>query len=117
LAPTDRADRILIRGELPWISFAFCSVCTRRLAIRRFSRLGEQVGTCCGQPVIASPMGARDLVPRTDRAECRDAPLSQLGVSPGFALTVLCEDRATYVFVGTPPRLDVTNGTLTKETD
>ncbi|NOX56212.1 MAG: hypothetical protein GXP27_17570 [Planctomycetes bacterium] len=97
-------------GEQSWIRSAVCERCGQRHPVRRFGEVGEQVGICsCGGPLIATPMGVRHLISSVDVEAQRHVPLGQLGFRSGAALGLLCENKATYVFVGPPPYL--TEGT------
>jgi hypothetical protein len=93
-----------VQGELPWVSFTVCPSCeSSSIPVRRFGRPGETLGRCaCGEPLVASPIGIRSVLPSEDFRLCRDLPLSQLGLRSGQAIGVLADDHWTYYFVGDP---------------
>jgi hypothetical protein len=93
-----------IQGELPWVSFTVCPNCeSYMIPVRRFGRPGETLGRCtCGEPLVASPVGIRSVLPSEDLRRCRGLPLSQLGLEPGAAVGISQADQWTYYFVGDP---------------
>lgn len=110
LAGRAQGDATLIQGELPWISFTICPKCERRPnPVRRFGRAGESLGHCvCGEPLVASPIGVRSMIPSEDVRCSRDLALSKLGLPSGSAVGISTNDHWTYYFVG-KPRLPITS--------
>lgn len=98
-----------IQGELPWLSFTVCPHCNRNsIPVRRFGRPGQTLNHCkCGQPLVASPIGTRSVLPSDDFQHCRDLPLSHLGLEPGAAVGISVDDQWTCFFVGTPELITV----------
>jgi hypothetical protein len=98
-------DRVQIHGERAWMSFALCGGCLRKVPVRRFAAAGEALGDCrCAEPLVASPIGARHVLPPADLQAVWEMPLSALSVRPGEAIgvSVLDPDENTYLFVGEP---------------
>lgn len=88
-----------VRSEVPWISFAICPVCCRQTTVRRFARLGSEVGRCdCGQPLPAGPQGARSVVPLADLQACWDCSFADLGLLDCEAVGMMAEDEWFYFF-------------------
>ncbi|MGE0607279.1 MAG: ThiF family adenylyltransferase [Pirellulales bacterium] len=96
-------DLLQVRGEQPWFSWAGCTECNRRAAVRSFARMGETLRTCeCGSDVLAAgSTGWRSVLPAADLRDCWRLPLSELGFAPGQALGFAREEEWTYVFFDT----------------
>jgi molybdopterin/thiamine biosynthesis adenylyltransferase len=100
----DGPDGLLVRGELPWISFSLCPGCGKLAPIRRFGRPGSTLEPCsCGEDRTATPVGVRSILPREDLNACLDVPLHDLGVPPGAAVALSRGDEWTYFFTPFQP--------------
>ena len=94
------APLLQVRGETPWIGFALCASCGKQQTVRRFARLGQDVGNCaCGAGLTAGPLGMRSLIPTADLRAVWDAPLDALGVEDGAAIGMAPEEAWTWFFV------------------
>jgi hypothetical protein len=93
-----------IRGERPWIAFTLCGGCGKQHEVRRFARLGTEVGQCaCGQPVVAGPLGMQSGLSGTALTDCWDQSLAALGVGPGEAISIADDDFETLLFLAGGP--------------
>ena len=82
------------------------------LAPRAF---GMGLGGCrCGGALIASPVGARSILPWKDVEACWKKPLPELGLEPGEALGVSSGDGWTYFFLPGEPGLELAQPTVAK---
>lgn len=89
----------LIKSELDWIRFTFCSACRRRVDVCRFGRLDESLGVCvCGEPLKAVPQGVRSIVPPEDLDWVGDKPLAEIGLDGGHAIGIQQGESWHYVF-------------------
>ena len=69
------------------------------MAVQRFARIGEWLGSCeCGSDLTAGAAGWRSVLPAADLRDCWDRPLADLGIQPGAALGFAEADDWTYVF-------------------
>lgn len=90
-----------VRTEVPWVRFARCSACGRRVPRRCFARPGAEAGRCrCGAVMTASPVGMCSVIPSEDVLACQDTPLDSLGVVDAVGLN--SGDGWSYCFFPTP---------------
>ena len=103
-----------VRGEAHWLSEVLCQACGKSSPVRRFARtFGMGLGTCrCGGALIASPVGARSILPWKDVEACWEKPLPELGLEPGEALGVSSGDGWTYFFLPGQPGLELAQPTV-----
>ena len=95
-----------VRGETSWISFTFCTKCDRQIPIRQFGFAGMDLDACvCGQPLRATPIGMRSVIPADDLREVADVSLADLRLPQGAAVGFSADEDQFWFFVGKPPQL------------
>lgn len=102
-------SELQVRGELPWISFSFCTKCDRKVPIRRFGHAGMELGGCsCGETLRATPLGVRSVVPNDDLEAVAGVSLEELRLPQGAAIGMEAatgEGVPTWFFIGPSPEL------------
>ncbi len=90
-----------VRGEAHWFSESPCQACGTSTPVRRFARgFGVGLGACrCGGSLIASPVGARSILPSKDVEACWEVPLPELGLQAGEAVGLAGSEGWTYFFL------------------
>lgn len=99
-----------VRGETPWFGFALCAACGRRQGVRRFARLGENLGRCaCGGELPAGPLGMRSVMPAADLRAAWEQPLDDLGLADGDALGISPAETWTWFVVRSGAQVESLN--------
>lgn len=102
----DVSTPIPIQSELPWVTTGSCITCGKVQPVRRFGRLGADVGRCeCGEVVRPLPRGLRDTTPARDAAYCWNRPLGQLGLPADRGVALRDGNRSVYVLPPIPEHL------------
>jgi molybdopterin/thiamine biosynthesis adenylyltransferase len=99
---SDAPSELLVRSELPWVSFVLCDRCGRQNRVLQFARLGTPLPQCCcGASLAASPMGQRSIVPQEDLQRVWERDLGSLGLTGREAVALGRNDRWVYFFPNT----------------